>query len=63
MNRTIQSANCYLSGLFSNIKPPKIKKDQELKTFPPGLITEKMKEISKNLNNFSIPEGIQTIPV
>ena len=63
MNRTIQSANCYLSGLFSNIKPPKIKKDQELKAFPPGLITEKMKEISKNLNNFAIPEGIQTIPV
>ena len=27
MNRTIQSANCYLSGLFSNIKPPKIKKE------------------------------------
>ena len=30
MNRTIQSANCYLSGLFSNIIPPKIKKEQEI---------------------------------
>jgi hypothetical protein len=63
VNRTIQSGNCYLSGLFSNIKPPKIKLEQEIKSFPPGNITEKMKEISQNLENFSIPEGIQTIPI
>ena len=63
MNRTIQSANCYLSGLFSNIKSPKIKKEQEIKSFPPGLITDKMREIATNLNGFAIPEGIQTIPI
>ena len=63
MNRTIQSANCYLSGLFSNIKSPEIKKEQEIKSFPPGLITDKMKDIAKKLNTSPIPEGIQTIPV
>ena len=63
INRTIQSANCYLSGLFSNIKSPKITQKQEMKSFPPGNITNKMKEISKNLNYYSIPEGIQTIPI
>ena len=63
VNRTIQSANCYLSGLFSNIQPPKIKLEQEIKSFPPGQITEKMKEISQNLNYYAIPKGIQTIPI
>ena len=63
VNRTIQSGNCYLSGLFSNIKPPKIKLEQEIKSFPPGNITEKMKEISQKLNYYAIPEGIQTIPI
>lgn len=63
MNRTIQSGNCYLSGLFSNIKPPTIKKEQVIISYPPGDITDKMKEISNELNTFSIPEGIQTIPI
>ena len=63
MNRTIQSGNCYLSGLFSNIKPPKIKKEQILKSYPPGEISDKMKEISEKLNDSAIPEGIQTIPI
>ena len=61
VNRTIQSANCYLSGLYSNIKSPKIKPEQEFKSFPPGNITDKMKEISTKLNYYSI--GIQTIPI
>ena len=63
MNRTIQSANCYLSGLFSRIKPPKLSKEQAQKSFPPGIVTDKMKYIAEKLGNSSIPEGIQTIPV
>jgi len=63
VGRTIQSGNCYLSGLYSNIKSPKIKPEQEFKSFPPGNITDKMKEISTKLNYYSIPEGIQTIPI
>ena len=63
MNRTIQSANSYLSGLFSNIKPTKLDLKQNKNIFPPGIVTDKMEEISKKLENFAIPEGIQTIPV
>ena len=63
MNRTIQSANCYLSGLFSNIQAKFLSEEKEKNSFPPALLTDKMEELSKKLGNISIPKGIQTIPV
>ena len=58
-----KSTNCYLSGLSSNFKPQKIKKEQTIISLSPGLITDKMREIVKYLNACEIPEEIQTIPI
>lgn len=63
VNRTMQSASTYLSGLYSNIKNPKLSSIQEQISFPPGEITSKMEKEVNNLNRNVIPDGIQTIPI
>ena len=64
LNRTIQSANYFIQGLYYNSTRPKLKSKKQIeKSLPPNKITNEMKNEIEKLDYYVLPENVVIAPI